>query len=68
MKLPISDKIRMSPTWARRQRRVYLHGVISPPSTEEILDAISVLGDPDSERLAPALYLEAFRIFEEASV
>ena len=66
--IPVSDSITMRPTWRRRQMRAYLPLLqLTHPTAREIQDAIRVLEDPDNERLAPALNLEAFRIFEEAS-
>lgn len=68
MNVPVTDSMKMRPVWKRRQRRVY-HGIndLEPPSEEEMQDAIRVLADPDNQVFAPALYLEAERIFEEAS-
>lgn len=66
-RLPVSDKIRMRPTWRRRQIRHYLHKIPGPPTDAEMHDAVLVLADPENQLLAPALYLEAFRILDESS-
>lgn len=66
--IPISEQITMRPVWRRRQRRHYLQSELAPPSESEMIDAIRVLEDPDNQLYAPALYLEAERIYEEASV
>lgn len=65
--IPISDSITMRPTWRRRQLRVYFEAELKPPTERDIRDAIRVLEDPDNQKYAPALYVEAERIFEEAS-
>lgn len=65
--VPITDKINMRPVWRRRQRRHYLLNLMDVPTEEEIQDAIRVLADPENEIFAPALWFEAFTIFEEAS-
>jgi hypothetical protein len=64
--IPPSNSITVRPVWRRRQRRAYLQSELAPPSEAEIQDAIRVLGDGESQVFAPALYLEAFRIFDEA--
>lgn len=66
----ISTRIVMRPVWRRRQLRLYTDtpfGTLAKPTDAEKEDAIRVLEDPTSETIAPALWLEAFRIFEEAS-
>lgn len=65
--VPISDRITMRPVWRRRQRRHYMLSALLAPTDEEIQDAILVLADPENETFAPALWIEAFNIFEEAS-
>ena len=65
--IPISESITMRPTWKRRQRRVYHQGPLDPPTEAELWDAIRVLEQDDNQLMAPALHLEAFNIFEEAS-
>lgn len=67
MNIPISRKIRMRPVWTHRQRRIYGQNQLPPATDEEKLDAIRVLEDKSAERQAPALWYEAFRIFEEES-
>lgn len=66
--LPVSDKIVMRPVWRRRQRRHYHLVRLARPTDAEMHDAVLVLADPDNQTFAPALYLEAFRIMDEASV
>jgi len=59
----------MRPVWRRRQQRIYGNvNDLPPPSEEEKGDAILVLADPKMEKQAPALWYEAFRVFEEASI
>ncbi len=65
--LPESESIEMRPVWRRRQRRVHLQAPLGFPTEAEIQDAIKVLEDADNETFAPALHLEAFAIFDEAS-
>lgn len=65
--IPISEQITMRPVWRRRQRRHYLQSELAPPSEAEMIDAIRVLEDPENQLYAPALYLEAERIYEEAT-
>lgn len=66
MDLPISEKIRMRPVWRRRQRRIYGQNTLPPPTEEERQDAIAVLSDKRLETEAPALWFDAFLIFDEA--
>lgn len=68
MNVPISKRIVMRPVWKRRQRRVYGQNRLPPPTEEEKADAIKVLADEKLCEEAPALYFEAFLIFDEASV
>lgn len=65
--LPVSERITVRPVWDRRQRRHHLQAPLDAPSEAEIHDAIKVLEDPENEIFAPALHLEAFTIFDEAS-
>lgn len=65
--LEVSEQITMRPVWARRQRRYYLQAPLDAPTQAEIHDAIKVLEDEENQFHAPALYLEAFTIFDEAS-
>jgi predicted transcriptional regulator len=66
--LPVTEQMRMRPVWERRQRRIYGNvNELAPATEEEKLDAISILADPTVEKEAPALWYEAFRIFEEES-
>lgn len=67
MDLPITQKMRMRPVWKRRQQRIYGQNRLKPPTEAEKHDAILVLADRTTEKHAPALWLEAFRIFEETS-
>lgn len=67
MELPISTKITMRPVWQRRQRRIYGQNKLPPISEAEKQDAIKILGDLKLQEQAPALYFEAFLIFDEAS-
>ena len=67
MDLPISEKITMRPVWKRRQRRIYGQNELPPITDEEKADAIKILGDKRLQKYAPALYFEAFAIFDEAS-
>jgi hypothetical protein len=65
--IPISSSIRVRPVWRRRQQRFYHQNPLGPPTDEEMHDAILVLADPSSERDAPALWIEAQTILDEAS-
>lgn len=65
MELPISDKITMRPVWKRRQRRIYMQDELPPISDEEKADAIRILEDPRMPQEAPALWFDAFVIFDE---
>jgi hypothetical protein len=53
------------PVWARLLHRRG-GGWVEPPDEFEKVDAIRVLEDPANEHLAPSLWAEAFRIFDEA--
>lgn len=64
--LPVSDKIRMRPVWARRQRRRYFQGPLAPPTRSEFEDALAVLRDEENRTYAPALWAEALLIVDEA--
>lgn len=65
--LSVSDKIVMRPVWERRQRRHYSQSPLDRPTEREIQDAIRVLEEGENQLLAPALYLEAFTIMDEAA-
>lgn len=65
--IPTSTSIVMRPVWARRQRRHYSDDVLGPPSDAEMHDAIIVLSDTRNWKEAPALWLEAEMIHQEAT-
>lgn len=67
LNLPVSKSIKMRPVWRRRQRRKYYLAELAAPTDAEMHDAVLVLADPANQTYAPALYLEAFRILDEAS-
>jgi hypothetical protein len=64
--IPISSSIRVRPVWARRQRRLYHQNPLDPPTDEEKHDAILVLADQSMETDAPAIWIEAQMILDEA--
>lgn len=68
MGIPISSSITIRPVWRRRQQRHYrTNETLLPPTPEEMHDAIVVLSDPRNQDEAPALYLEAEMIHQEAT-
>lgn len=67
MSIPETHSIKPRPVWRRRERRTWENtGPLPAPTDEEKHDAILVLSDPTYEAI-PGLWLEAHRIFEEAS-
>ena len=68
MNLPVSTAIVMRPVWRRRQRRIYMHNPLPPPTDAEKSDAIRVLSLPDAMLAEmPAVWAEAMRILEEST-
>lgn len=68
MKLPNTTRIKPRPVWRRHLRRQLRNVEPMPPPTEaEKHDAILVLSEP-LNAMAPELWAEATRIFEEASL
>jgi hypothetical protein len=67
--LPVTEHFRPRPVMARLQRRWTTHAV-GPPTEAEKRDAILVLAEGwlADEPAHDPLYVEAERIFEEASV
>jgi hypothetical protein len=65
--IPTSTSIVMRPVWHRRQRRHYSEDVLGPPTDDEMHDAIMVLSDRQLQKEAPALWLEAETIHQEAT-
>lgn len=67
MDLPRTDKLRARPVWQRHLRRTMRNfAEMDPPTDAEKRDAIKVLRDPDNAAV-PGLWVEAHRIFEDAS-
>lgn len=67
MDLPATGQLKPRPVWARHTLRTLRNfEALDPPTEEEKHDAIKVLRDPDNAGV-PGLWIEAHRIFEEAS-
>ena len=65
--LPATQALRPCPVWRRHLLRSLLNlEEPGPPTDEEKHDAIRVLKDPDNAGV-PGLWIEAHRIFMEAS-
>lgn len=63
-----TKQLKPRPVWARHLRRTMQNTqVIDDPTEEEKRDAILVLADP-SNSIVHGLWIEAHRIFDEASV
>lgn len=67
MELPTTQALRPRPVWQRHLLRSLRNfEELAPPTEEEKYDAIKVLRDPDNAGV-PGLWIEAHRIFQEAS-
>lgn len=67
MDIPRTQALRPRPVWARHLRRSLLNfEELGAPSEDEKHDAIKVLRDPENAGV-PGLWIEAHRIFDEAS-
>lgn len=67
MELPATQALRPRPVWRRHLLRSLLNlQELDPPTEEEKHDAINVLKEPDNSGV-PGLWIEAHRIFDEAS-
>lgn len=65
--IPKTMRLKPRPVWDRWMRRMWANtGPLAPPTDEEKHDAILILADPTNAAI-PGLWLEAHKIFEEAS-